>query len=93
MDQRSAMEDLNALAATGHTTTQTELSHKWLTHFGADRVQDLDIGVLEAIAFYVRKGISPPNECPRSTNDTPQSKVAERVRCGSDADLTRGEKK
>ncbi|WP_321821036.1 MULTISPECIES: hypothetical protein [unclassified Burkholderia] len=62
MDQRSALENLYALAATGHTTTQTELAHKWLTYFGADRVQDLDLGMLEAIACYVGKGISPPIE-------------------------------
>ncbi|RQR42380.1 MULTISPECIES: hypothetical protein [unclassified Burkholderia] len=61
MDQRSALEDLHALAATGHTTTQTELAGKWLTHFGAERVQDLDVGMLEAIACYVRKGVSPPH--------------------------------
>ncbi|RKU04055.1 hypothetical protein C7H84_07375 [Burkholderia sp. Nafp2/4-1b] len=62
MDQRSALEDLSALAATRHTTTQAELARRWLSHFGADRVQDLDLGILEAIACYVRKGISPPNE-------------------------------
>ncbi|KAB0643216.1 hypothetical protein [Burkholderia latens] len=61
MDQRSALEDLSALAATAHTATHAELARKWLSHFGADRVQDLDLGVLEAIAGYVRNGISPPN--------------------------------
>ena len=62
MDQRSALEDLCAPAATGHTTMQTELARKWLTHFGADRVQDLDLGMLEAIACYVRNGVAPPGE-------------------------------
>ncbi|EDT43261.1 hypothetical protein [Burkholderia ambifaria] len=62
MDQRSALEDLCAPAATGHTTKEAELARKWLAHFGADSVQDLDLGVLEAIACYVRKGVSPPGE-------------------------------
>ncbi|AFJ88056.1 hypothetical protein QZM46_29585 [Burkholderia vietnamiensis] len=61
MDERSALEDLSALAATGHTTAHAELARKWLAHFGADRVQDLDLGMLEAIACYVRDGIAPPH--------------------------------
>ncbi|HHX4053256.1 MAG: hypothetical protein ACN6QT_29085 [Burkholderia contaminans] len=61
MDHRSALEDLKTVAATGHTTTQTELWRKWLAHFGAEREQDLDLGVLEAIAGYVGKGVAPPN--------------------------------
>ncbi|MFP3501614.1 hypothetical protein [Burkholderia sp. SIMBA_062] len=60
MDQRSALEDLCAPAATGYTTTQAELARKWLAHFGADRVEDLDLGMLEAIACYVSRGVSPP---------------------------------
>ena len=62
MDQRSALEGMNPLAATSYTATETALWRKWLSHFGAERVQDLDLGVLEAIACYVRKGVSPPNE-------------------------------
>ncbi|CAG9253232.1 MULTISPECIES: hypothetical protein [Burkholderia] len=62
MDQRSALEDTNPRAATGYTAAETALWRKWLSHFGAERVQDLDLGVLEAIAGYVGKGVSPPNE-------------------------------
>ncbi|WP_205816965.1 hypothetical protein [Burkholderia sp. Ac-20345] len=58
MDEHSALEDLSVLAATGQAA---ELSRKWLTFFGADSMRDLDIGMLEAIADYVRRGATPPS--------------------------------
>jgi hypothetical protein len=62
MDDHSALRDLYSRKSSGHTTVQAELSRKWLTYFGVDCVEELDLGILEAIAYYVSRGTAPPNE-------------------------------